>query len=317
MHSTRAMSIGETAREVFQSMEKAGKVHSVFEHTINIVSPDESLVTVACKMVDDSPINIKVDSIRFKEIGRPTASMPVVVKDGSIIIGNCLSITGLREVPTWRPDITLPPEVEAYRILEAVQIAAHMVDVYGQPEGFKPLLSYILGLVHTEPERTPIRGWNPFAEMALPHVEGLVSCFELGDTEGAAEEASHLIGLGPGLTPSGDDFLCGLLGTLSLVSPFLGEQGKDVGDLKRTVISSINGKTNSISREYLKQYARGNPSGSTSKRIQSILDGVESSIEDSRISLCQVGHSSGTDIALGVITAFSILYRSICRKNEA
>ena len=316
MHSTRAMSIGETAREVFLSMERAGKVHSVFDHTVNIVSPDEGLVTIACKMVDDSPINLKVDSIRFREMDRPTEGLPVVVKDGSIIIGNCFSVTGFTEVPTWRPKITLPPEVKADRILEAVQMAADMVDVYGQPEGFKPLIPYILGLVHSEPERTPIRGLNPFAEMALPHVEGMITRFELGDTEGAAEEASRLIGLGPGLTPSGDDFLCGLLGTLSLVSPFLGEQEKDVGDLKRTVMSSINGRTNSISHEYLKQYARGKPSGSTSNVIQGLLDGVESSIEDSIMSLCQVGHSSGTDIALGVMAAFSFLYRSICRKKE-
>ena len=153
--------------------------------------------------------------------------------------------------------------------------------------------------------------------MALPHFDGLIACFEREDAEGAADEASHLIGLGPGLTPSGDDFLCGFLGTLSLVSPFLGDQGMDIIDLNRRVMSSIDGRTNPISHAYLRHYSRGEPSGSTSRMIQSILDGTESSIEESIIDMCRVGHSSGTDIALGVLAAFSILYRSICRKKEA
>lgn len=317
MHSTRAISIGETAREVFQSMEKAGKVHSAFDHTINIVSPEESLVTIACKTVDDSPINLKVDSIRFKEGGRPTERMPVAVNNGSIIIGNRLSITGLNDAPIWTPDLSLPPEIQAGRLLEALQTTVDMVDVYGKPEGFKPLLPRILRLVCPEPEPPTIWGWNPYAEMALPYFDGLIACFELDDTEGAAEEASHLIGLGPGLTPSGDDFLCGFLGTMSLVSPLLGDQGKDIDDLNRRVMSSIDGRTNPISHAYLRHYARGEPSGSTSRMIQCILDGTESSIKESIINMCRVGHSSGTDTALGVLTAFSIMYRSICRKKEA
>jgi hypothetical protein len=316
MHSTKAISVGETAKEVFQSMKKVGKVHSDFDHTINIVSPEESLVTIACKTIDDSPINLKVDSIRFKEGGRPTESMPVAVKNGNVIIGNRLSITGFKDAPIWRPDLTLPPETQAGKILDAVQMAVDMVDVYGKPEGFKPLLPYILRLVCPEPERPPIGGWNPYAEMALPYFDGLIACFERGNTEGAAEEASHLIGLGPGLTPSGDDFLCGFLGTLSLVSPFLGDQRKDIDDLNRRVISSINGRTNPISHAYIKHYARGKPSGSTSKMIQSLLDGTESSIEESIKNVCRMGHSSGTDIALGVLTAFSIMYRSIVEKRR-
>ena len=317
MYSTRAISIGETAKEVFQRRGMVGKVHSVFDHTINIVSPEESLVTIACKTVDDSPINLKVDSIRFKEGGRPSESMPVAVKNGNIIIGNRFSITGLRDVPIWRPDLNVPSEIEVGRILDAVHMAVNMVYVYGQPEGFKSLLPYILRLVCPEPECPPIGSWNPYAEMAFPYFNGLVTCFELGDIGGAAEEASHLIGMGPGLTPSGDDFLCGFLGTLSLVSPFLGDQRKDIDDLSRMVISSINGRTNPISHEYLKHYARGKPSGSTSRMIQSLLDGTESSLVESIKNVCRVGHSSGTDIALGVLTAFSTLYRSICRKKDA
>lgn len=317
MHSTRAISIGETARELFQSMGRVGKVHSVFDHTINIVSPEENLATIACKTVDDSPINLKVDSTRFREVGRPTESMPVAVKNGNVIIGNRLSITGFKDAPIWRPNLILPPEMEVGRILDAVQMAVNMVNVYGQPEGFKPLLPYILRLVCPELECPSIGSWNPYAEMALPYFDGLIASFELGNTEGAAEEASRLLGLGPGLTPSGDDFLCGFLGTLSLVSPFLGDQRKDIDDLNRRVISSINGRTNPISHAYLRHYARGKPSGFTSRMIQSLLDGTESNIEESIKNVCRVGHSSGTDTALGVLTAFSILYRSICRKKEA
>jgi len=317
MHSTRAVSLGETALEVFRRTGKIGKVLSVFDHTINILSSEEALVTIACKTVDDSPINLKVDSSCFKDKGRPTESTPVTVKNDSIFLGNSLLITGLRDAPIWRPDIILPQHLEAQRLLEAIHTAVNAVKIFGQPEGFKPLLPHIRGLISQEPNSPLIRGLNPYAEKAFPSVKGLVECLELRDVKGAAGEATQLIGLGPGLTPSGDDFLCGLLGTLSIVSPFLGDLSRNIDDLNRMVLSSVNGRTNPISREYLKHYAGGKPSMSISRMIQNLLDGSESSIEESIQYVCRVGHSSGTDIAVGVLTAFSILLRTIYRIKDA
>ncbi|WP_344282674.1 oxamate carbamoyltransferase subunit AllH family protein, partial [Actinomadura napierensis] len=45
----------------------------------------------------------------------------------------------------------------------------------------------------------------------------LAECCAEGDLAGGVEAAERIVGLGPGLTPSGDDMLCGLLVSLRLV----------------------------------------------------------------------------------------------------
>ncbi len=55
---------------------------------------------------------------------------------------------------------------------------------------------------------------DPFARAAVPHIAALQDSLLVADADGAATAALSLIGLGVGLTPSGDDFLVGLLAGL-------------------------------------------------------------------------------------------------------
>jgi len=316
MHSARAVSVGEDARELLGSGGMVGEVHSVFGHTINVVSEGGDLVTVACRAADDSPINLRVESPSFDEKTRPSEGSPVVAREDSVSLGGVLTVNGLGEAPTWRPEVSLPQDVEARGLLESLLTAVDAVKLYGRTEGFKPLVPHICGLMGVEPGASPLWGRNPYAEAALPRVEGLVGLLELGDAWGAAREASGLVGLGPGLTPSGDDFLCGLLGSLSVASPLFGDLRSDVEEMNRMVFSSVDGRTNPISRGILKHYAGGRPSGSASELIQGLLDRCDSGIEESVRGVCRAGHSSGTDLVVGVLTAFAVLYRRIRGKEE-
>jgi len=316
MRSARAVSVGEDARELLGSGGMVGEVHSVFDHTINVLSEGGDLVTVACRTVEDSPINLRVDSPRFDEEMRPLEGSPVVAREGSVSLGGVLAVNGLGEAPTWRPELSPPQDVEARGLLESLLTALDAVKLHGRPEGFKPLVPHVCGLMGVEPGASPLWGRNPYAEVALPCVEGLVGLLELGDAWGAAREASGLVGLGPGLTPSGDDFLCGLMGSLSVASPLLGGLRSDVEEMNRMVFSSVDGRTNPISCGILKHYAGGRPSGSASELIQSLLDGHDSCIEGSVRRVCRAGHSSGTDLVVGVLTAFAVLYRRIRGKEE-
>ncbi len=316
MRSARAVSVGEDARELLGGGGMVGEVHSVFDHTINVLSEGGDLVTVACRTVEDSPINLRVDSPRFDEKTHPLEGSPVVARDGSVFLGGVLTIKGLGEAPTWRPELSLPQDVEARGLLGSLLTVVDAVKLHGRPEGFKPIVPHICGLMGVEPGASPLWGWNPYAEAALPRIKILVGLLERGDARGAAREASGLVGLGLGLTPSGDDFLCGLLGALSVASPLLGNLRSDVEEMNRMVFLSVDGRTNPISRGILKHYAEGRPSGSASELIQGLLDRRDSGIEESVRGVCRAGHSSGTDLVVGVLAAFVVLYRRIRGKEE-
>ncbi|MFI6454364.1 DUF2877 domain-containing protein [Streptosporangium amethystogenes] len=112
--------------------------------------------------------------------------------------------------------------------------------------------------------------------------------------------AEQLVGLGPGLTPSGDDVLAGLLVALR---HFGGATGADravwLADwLAAAVTFDVRGRTTPISAALLHCAARGEASG----EVLAVLRGLagRQSLEPALHRLLQLGHTSGADLAWGL-----------------
>jgi hypothetical protein len=116
-------------------------------------------------------------------------------------------------------------------------------------------------------------------------------------TKGGAdfEEAKGLIGLGTGLTPSGDDVLVGMLASLKGSKHFYTLREKIKSNLK---------KTNWISQGYL-QCAISGEFGWEASRVIRACAGTDD-LEDSIKLVSRVGHSSGSFFMLGFISGLII-----------
>jgi len=129
-------------------------------------------------------------------------------------------------------------------------------------------------------------------------VNDFISKFQGGE-ETSFERLAQVIGLGPGLTPSGDDFLSGLLSLLW----YLGEED-DIslfkGNLLKAMIPRVH-ETTPVSRAFLEAAMNG-------EFTESILDlykvmgsrDMEESKEILR-EISRLGHSSGTDTLAGML----------------
>ncbi|WP_440064206.1 DUF2877 domain-containing protein [Streptosporangium sp. OZ121] len=112
--------------------------------------------------------------------------------------------------------------------------------------------------------------------------------------------AEQLVGLGPGLTPSGDDVLAGLLVALRHLGGAAGA-GRAVwlaGWLAAAVTFDVRGRTTPISAALLHCAARGEASG----EVLAVLRGMagRQSLEAALHRLLQLGHTSGADLAWGL-----------------
>lgn len=104
----------------------------------------------------------------------------------------------------------------------------------------------------------------------------------------AAGEMSSMIGLGPGLTPSGDDFLVGFMAALGMN----GEQeflSLLCGEIERNLM-----KTNDISAAYLSHACQGE----FSEPFHCLFSTEETVAAVNQVA--SVGHSSGTDALAGI-----------------
>lgn len=115
-----------------------------------------------------------------------------------------------------------------------------------------------------------------------------------------------LIGLGAGLTPSGDDFLVGYLAGLWCSVLDKSERVQFVTSLGKAVIH-FQQWTNDISRSYLQYAAQGQVSSRLSELAELICRGEKSRhLIAAAESALQVGHTSGMDTVTGLLIGLAV-----------
>jgi hypothetical protein len=111
------------------------------------------------------------------------------------------------------------------------------------------------------------------------------------------EALHHLVGLGPGLTPSGDDFLCGVLFTLHrLGHPGIAER------LWTRVRPLSKDAANAISFGHLAVAAAGGGSAPIDDLLAALLAGESGALRRLLDVVGTIGHTSGWDCVAGVLT---------------
>ncbi|HET7805107.1 MAG TPA: DUF2877 domain-containing protein [Pseudolabrys sp.] len=113
--------------------------------------------------------------------------------------------------------------------------------------------------------------------------------------------AEGLIALGPGLTPSCDDFLCGVMAALN----YLGH--RDVAArLAASVLPVAERETSLISAAYLRCAAKGHASAVLYDALDSVLHGGRE-LEARLDAVHAVGHTSGWDSLVGAASVCAAL----------
>ena len=113
--------------------------------------------------------------------------------------------------------------------------------------------------------------------------------------------AGDLVGLGPGLTPSGDDFLIGALAMLDAL-----EQTNMHAALGDAVVAAA-GRTSPLSASFLRAAAAGHVGENLHMMIAAVLTG---DTDAAVAAAARIGHTSGWDALAGaVVTARQLSYR--------
>jgi hypothetical protein len=115
--------------------------------------------------------------------------------------------------------------------------------------------------------------------------------------EVAADLVRRLLGVGPGLTPAGDDVLAGLLvGLWSF--------GQRAELLRLAVLAGLAAGTTDLSAALLRCAARGESIPQVNQLLQAMSASAwQSRLDHAMYELVRVGHTSGTALATGVLAA--------------
>ena len=151
------------------------------------------------------------------------------------------------------------------------------------------------------------RSHPPLARLARPRIvvfERWLSA-RLTDEHTPAvspHDAVHgLIGLGPGLTPSGDDFLIGALSALDAI----GESKAHVA-MARAIVDMPSGSTTPLSARFLRVAAAGHVGENLHQAVSSLMTG---DVDGAIAAAGKIGHSSGWDMLAGILITLRIAGR--------
>lgn len=136
----------------------------------------------------------------------------------------------------------------------------------------------------------------PLSALEGPVVDAAMRSVTAGDMEALA---ALLGGLGPGLTPAGDDALAGIL----LVAAF--GWGEAAQPLLARVADGV--RTNDVSLEFLRWAARGQSIEPVHRFLAASAGGDTGPAAAALGDLVSFGHSSGADMALGLRLALELL----------
>ena len=284
---SRIINVNGTSGFVRQFLRASvsGQIHSVYEHTINVVLEGQLLALQSSRSLL-SPLSIRLDLTdpEFAGLG-PAPGDPCSVYEEGIWLPtgkpSPLSIKLTKDTCVYDPHLpaSYPGELSNLtdEILRFLSLVTQGDEVYTIFAGASP-----------EPLLSVVRGRLQQAEAAARNHQWTL----------CAETLCGLIGLGIGLTPSGDDFLSGVLAALQITKPRHGPLCEALSD---TVLASL-ARTNDISSAFLKCAAGGLFSEAV---ITLFRSHTGSAIEAACRAFLQIGHSSGLDTLCGITWVLS------------
>jgi len=305
-HRLVATSIGSTAANRIRGREVIGRVHSVFKGAIDILMPSGSIISVVREDVGRGPINIVTDlpgerSMTELEVESKQA---VLVTNQDMRIGGDRLLISMRGAGLYEPEKDFRPGLrQVSEIKENLTIAAEMAKKSGHHEGLGDLIGPLItnGMKMKDPENL-----NRFSRLALPRVRSLLRSIMKGRTSDLEEKVRNLVGLGPGLTPSSDDMLSGLMASLALIALNLHGNMRLVKAINGKIALGARKRTTKLSQEYLMHAARGEMSEHFLELIKKILTGQPKEARDATELVLKVGETSGTDTVLGILLGFQL-----------
>lgn len=265
-----------------------GVVHSTFRKTINIRNLiDGEIYTIGTSSIDNAPNTLIINNNSLEDY-------KIEVWDEVISVSNLLYITNkltidLTFVKEWEIQLqTYPKQIEILQ--KNVKLLKEYVYSNGSVKSF----------IHDSPNLLPFEAETN--RLLKERTSLLILLLEKNDLTNALNTALSLVGLGPGLTPSGDDFLVGLFTIINMKNSPL----KKFLPLCQQIVEKSFYLTNEISYYALKQASISQIRESINNLLKELVHGEEQTIYQAANKVLAIGSSSGTDITLGMIAGLEL-----------
>lgn len=286
--TSTAEAISAQLLDLLPQQPEPAAVHSVFRTSANLVYQGQ-LVT----LLDDTrplyPCAVRLGG----SLPTLTVGEPALISRERILFPRSGFTVTLDRAQVTSLSLLSPPSKLQQPHPAAAEALRETILTRGKPEGFAPLLT----MLEASPSPLPD---NPYVRYAADRIPALFAALRQRDAEAAGEAAYSIAGCGIGLTPSADDFLCGVMASVLASAIARGEQNKWL-PITAAMAERAAPRTNLISAAFLRQAACGQLSSDVLTLIRTLYSSVLSlRLPSAAMNVIAFGETSGTDILTGI-----------------
>lgn len=281
--------VGLLARRILRDGRR-GRIAAVFERSVYAVFDDDR-VCIGLNEIGSGPLHVLCNGLT------PHAFSPgqeLMLADGMLSAGDMV-LTGLDAARMWRPAPS--PRWTRESLRDGLLAVDGLWHVTPAEEG----LAAAGSVQRLAPQSRAVAAAAP----ALTALAQLIDAELQGHRSASQDQAlaADLIGLGPGLTPSGDDLLGGAMIALASLGSV------EVRDALWDALRGHLTRTNDISAAHLCSAAQGYAAAALHDAIGATMAGRTDRIPSALVALASIGHSSGRDAFAGALIAFRAVLR--------
>lgn len=295
----------------FSLESRAVKVHSVFHSALNLIDENKVLHTLVMHENQMHPSSALVcfsdSSSGFDERAFTQAEKGMFV-EGKIAFdcGIWVSCLGAKRV---HPSEESPPMLSPFD----ASFLRNQIEILSEIQQEKQSALTVKALFDPE------TGTNSISSLVSFNANLLKRSMQTADVSLARQGLAGLLGLGPGATPSGDDFICGFFLALHMCrSLFLAQDLRSYYSAMVETLTALIRKPVPLTTDISLQLLGLASEGLFSQPLMAMAKSFSGSVSDraSWEALSDFGHSSGLDAGLGFLFALSVLLPDFEYKGE-
>lgn len=260
------------------------KVHSIFSHALNMEDDKGLLISLLSSQKDLTPMSMVLSTPLINrlpiEIGQVCS-----IENGHIKINNKLKI-GLDHASVHSLKMAV---IDTYIRDDDLNTLKNFIADKSHGDGISELVDFIDFGSQIQSKKSNRRK-NEYASFIESRLVSLLNKIRFREKD-INQSVEKIIGFGPGLTPSTDDFLVGLL-TIQYIHDLK-------GFCKVDLLERVIGKTTKVSEEMIKHVLEGYINETYLTLVDALYHG-EAALIDSLNKVTDIGETSGKDYLFGL-----------------
>ncbi|MBI3160823.1 MAG: DUF2877 domain-containing protein [Chloroflexi bacterium] len=274
----KAVSLAPAARAWLESSGEARVLH-VFTRACNLLDSHDRLLSLVAEPLGNGPFSLVVEEVDFTR--HIQSGSPVSRASGPLVAGTLQ--VNWQAARLWSPRPAW--EAAAARLVSAAAGKAAARTVLLELLRAEAPSDSLAALLHrADPQLA--------ASLAARARRGMEDLAHPGKR---ADAARALAGLGPGLTPAGDDFLLGFMHAFWAHNPAAAAAAcQPLADAAAPL-------TGALSRVWLRSAARGEAGEPWHRFLKALADGDQPGLLAAAEAILPTGHTSGADALAGFV----------------